>query len=247
MPAELSSVWSVDAGYKHPQPGSRLMHIGIDRNSDNTPNPTVIYATYVGNQPTIPSDFVRNYCKREGIRRIVVGHQPIGDSPLILSTDDLTVICGDTSYASQVKWLPTDTAIYEADTSENSKYAAMSIFSESMLDLFYYRIPPPYASTRGIAVNEVLIEIPIQDFEKNLGVVSSVTLRGVLSNGIVYENRFDSAADLPLLGREFDGWWAKGYLKPRGSVDEEHIVVTKRDGFSMTNKIVKSGELQERK
>eukprot|EP00040_Diaphanoeca_grandis_P030919 m.183805 g.183805 ORF g.183805 m.183805 type:complete len:509 (-) comp32168_c4_seq2:40-1566(-) len=48
------------------------------------------------------SPSVANYLKASGVRRVVVGHQPFGDSPgIIRTTPGLEIICADTSFSDQ--------------------------------------------------------------------------------------------------------------------------------------------------
>ena len=95
MPPNASTAsYSTQGGYQHPQPGSRLIHYGMGWNADKTVNPSVIYSNYMGGQNGTPlqlSSSVQNYCRRAGVRRILVGHQPIGDSPFIISSEEIDV------------------------------------------------------------------------------------------------------------------------------------------------------------
>ena len=63
------------------------------------------YADYIleddSGPRTIDDDVVR-FLNHSGIRRVVVGHRPHGDSALVIRQKDLCVIAMDTSYASFV-------------------------------------------------------------------------------------------------------------------------------------------------
>ena len=212
-----SSSWSNVGGYSHPQPGSRLIHYGMGWNSDKTVNPTIIYANFLdskGKYSTI-SDEAADYCKAAGIKRIIVGHQPVGDCPLPIRAKltDMTVLHGDTSYANDVKWMPFDKTPF------------------SFVDDYP---SPPVDSTRGSAVSEIIVSFGPQG-------ESTATIHGVLSNNLMYEYSF-SDPDARLLGREYDGWWAKTILF-NSQASEKFILLSQKDGYKVTNKIVPIKEI----
>ena len=97
--------WAAIGGYDHPQPGSRLMQYAMGWMPDKSVNPSVIYAEgltkatsgYNANaanhdssmgQATKPlpepSLEVARYLKEGQVNKVIVGHQPRGDAPLIL-------------------------------------------------------------------------------------------------------------------------------------------------------------------
>ena len=97
--------WAAVGGYDHPQPGSRLMQYAMGWMPDKSVNPSVIYAEgltkatsgYNANaanhdssmgQATKPlpepSLEVARYLKEGQVNKVIVGHQPRGDAPLIL-------------------------------------------------------------------------------------------------------------------------------------------------------------------
>ena len=47
---------------------------------------TVMVQSYMDldQHPTLPPDVVADYLNRSGIHRVVCGHQPFGDSPLVM-------------------------------------------------------------------------------------------------------------------------------------------------------------------
>ena len=49
------------------------------------------------------SKHLRNVLQSQGIDRIVVGHKPVGDCPLIIREDNFELIMADTSYSDSTK------------------------------------------------------------------------------------------------------------------------------------------------
>lgn len=99
VPGDVGANWACVGGYDHPHPASRLLYFGMgwktsERKLDN---PSVIYANFydANTQGNVvaPSADVLAYCRDNNIRRIVVGHQPIGDAPHLIATEDLMVSC----------------------------------------------------------------------------------------------------------------------------------------------------------
>lgn len=79
-------LWETSGGYGHDQPGSSLLQYGMGTMADGSRNPSVIYATYLRNGvSTPPADRVAAWLTSGGINRLVVGHQPNGDSPWIIN------------------------------------------------------------------------------------------------------------------------------------------------------------------
>lgn len=92
---------------------------------DSTLNPSVIYATYAGGGKIIaPSTEVSQAIRSIGVNRIMVGHQPIGDSPLIIGTSDdnttTQIICNDTSYSKNVLWSRSQQPLKDTDSQQSS-------------------------------------------------------------------------------------------------------------------------------
>eukprot|EP00854_Cymbomonas_tetramitiformis_P003742 gene3742-4681_t len=52
-----------------------------------------------GGKVTPVADEVVQYLNGSGIHRVVVGHKPVGDSPLIIPHSDLEIVMGDTSFS----------------------------------------------------------------------------------------------------------------------------------------------------
>jgi len=81
-------------------------------------NPTVIYATWFDHgQPAFPPKRVVDYIREAGVTTVLTGHQPIGDTPVVMlagapggragdaRANDLVIVAADTSYSNNVRWL----------------------------------------------------------------------------------------------------------------------------------------------
>jgi hypothetical protein len=52
---------------------------------DKSSNPSVMYNSYLNNgKPVRIEEEVANWLKKDGITKLVVGHQPNGDAPFIM-------------------------------------------------------------------------------------------------------------------------------------------------------------------
>jgi len=101
-----AEAWSTVGGYEHPQPGSRLCQYAMRDMPDGSQQPSVIYNGWLDDnyQPTlVPSEAMLSWLHSAGVRRVVCGHQPHGDAPLVLRLPDLLVATADTTYALEVK------------------------------------------------------------------------------------------------------------------------------------------------
>eukprot|EP00604_Paraphysomonas_vestita_P003498 CAMPEP_0174820572 /NCGR_PEP_ID=MMETSP1107-20130205/4492_1 /TAXON_ID=36770 /ORGANISM="Paraphysomonas vestita, Strain GFlagA" /LENGTH=501 /DNA_ID=CAMNT_0016036179 /DNA_START=610 /DNA_END=2112 /DNA_ORIENTATION=- len=100
-----SEIWSRIGGYSHPAAGGRLLQYGMGWLPDKSVNPTLIYDNYLlDGAPSPPSSNVTQYLQQAGIKKVITGHQPHGDAPVVMSKDGIQFITGDTSYAKDVKW-----------------------------------------------------------------------------------------------------------------------------------------------
>ena len=72
---------------------------------DKSDTATIVYCSYLENGAPAPhSKAVANWLLQSGLRRVVVGHQPQGDAPLIQDCHGVQTISVDTSYAKDVSW-----------------------------------------------------------------------------------------------------------------------------------------------
>lgn len=81
-------VWQPLIAYQAPTPGQRM----------NTGS--VVYGRMADacNHPTLPSQPLRDTLRHAGLRRVVVGHTPSGDSPAVVRAEGFELICADNSY-----------------------------------------------------------------------------------------------------------------------------------------------------
>lgn len=73
--------------------------LGMGWLEDKSVNPSVIYSNYLNRgSPTVPEAEVEELLSREGVARVLTGHQPHGDAPLIMNGErvqvqsDLTIL-----------------------------------------------------------------------------------------------------------------------------------------------------------
>lgn len=107
-PPVLEEAWSMKGGYDHPQPGSALLQYMMRDMPDGSRQPSIIYNGWLGDdyQPLSLDDATLQWLREGGVRRVVSGHLPHGESPLVLRLgEDLSAITADISYASDVEWL----------------------------------------------------------------------------------------------------------------------------------------------
>lgn len=72
---------------------------------DKSDTATIVYCSYLENGAPAPhSKAVADWLLQSGVRRVVVGHQPQGDAPLIQDVHGVQTISVDTSYAKEVQW-----------------------------------------------------------------------------------------------------------------------------------------------
>jgi hypothetical protein len=88
-------LWDSIGGYYSSQPGSRLIQCGMGMlpkasgvgkaANELPPNPSIIYNGYLsGGKPIHLDQEVVEWLARDGITKIVVGHQPNGDTPFTI-------------------------------------------------------------------------------------------------------------------------------------------------------------------
>ena len=121
------------------------------------------------------------------INKIIVGHIPRGDAPLILNNTGVQVIHGDTSYAANVIWDKNSTYSYGTKTQNiyNDNNDENSLHTEEIIQKKhgYLNFLPnhPIDSTRGQAVSEIILKQYNDDLLHR-----QVFIHGRLSNGFDY-------------------------------------------------------------
>jgi hypothetical protein len=59
-----------------------------------------------GPHPIHPGAAVKSYLAKGGINRVIVGHKPFGDSPVVMREHGLDVLTCDTAFSDPVSFLP---------------------------------------------------------------------------------------------------------------------------------------------
>ena len=210
--------WSQTGGYNHDQPGSRLVQYGMGWLADKTRNPSVIYATYSAENNSHPDAQVSEWLTSNGVRTLVVGHQPRGDAPLLLDNNGLQIVSGDTSYAKNALWDKNNTNTWTTIASTKSE-----------ADLGY-----PVNSTRADVVSEVLVSI---DEAGN----SSVTVHGILSDGGKYEYVLPKSSENQYLGKSTSNGWLVKACNVTYNNDPDnnsYYLLSQVTGFDTKNRLV---------
>jgi hypothetical protein len=210
------SCWSRSGGYTHDQPGSRLLHYGVGTNADDTLNPTVIYAAYNADS-SHPEREVSDWLTGNGVRTLIVGHQPRGDAPMLLDNNGLQVISGDTSYAKNALW----------DKNNTGTWTSMAS-SKAESELGY-----PANSTRADVVSEVLVNI---DEAGN----TSVLVHGILSDGGRYDYVLPKSSSNQYLGKVTSTGWLVKASNVQYSSDPKnrYYLLSQVSGFDTKNRLV---------
>ena len=258
--------WAKHGSYDDPQDGSRLLQYGMGWFNSGVANKTVVYANYVykdiltgqvGLRP--PGREMVEKLQKGGIRRVVVGHQPNGDCPLVLVSGpgtneqgwargsnegddgkarvgagavDFEIIMGDTSYAANTKW----------EAGKDGKAPSSAVSAQKAYGCALTRVAADEKSTRGSAVSEVLIRLD----ERAASGASACTVHGVLSDGstYVYDSPLSAVPASPAsrVGQPYgpDGWRVKAVVGDAHASDAgaAAFLVSKTDGYSVTNKFV---------
>eukprot|EP00602_Paraphysomonas_sp_CaronLab_P009698 CAMPEP_0185024566 /NCGR_PEP_ID=MMETSP1103-20130426/7681_1 /TAXON_ID=36769 /ORGANISM="Paraphysomonas bandaiensis, Strain Caron Lab Isolate" /LENGTH=499 /DNA_ID=CAMNT_0027557573 /DNA_START=183 /DNA_END=1682 /DNA_ORIENTATION=+ len=212
----FTSHWSAEGGYNHPTPGSRLLQYGMGWMPDKSVNPTLVYDNFLSDgAPMPPSSEIASKLRRNGVRRVIAGHQPHGDAPVVIDSFGLQVITGDTSYANNVKWFGPDASdeyrervtelLQQLTNNGDRKVGANSNTCD----------------TRGNAVSEIYLRFGIPTSQ-------STCIHGELNNGLRYDFELSSSDENPYVGRATeDGWWVKGKVatgsqKKATTISEEY-------------------------
>ena len=138
---------------------------------------TAVYANFLDDKgaPKKISEEVCDWLAKGGIRKLIVGHQPHGDCPMIIQCDkEITVCGGDTSYAAGVKYVKNE-ALGDLDLGIPVK------------DRKQGAIEKP--NTRGVANSDILFYFtPDEDSRK---IPSRMRVKGCLNTHQKYDFNFD--------------------------------------------------------
>jgi len=208
------------------RPGGALMAYGMARQHDGTPSPTVVYASFLqdGHARPVEPEVVR-FLAAGGITTLVTGHQPHGDSPVVMrcATDDgaeLTVVTADTSFSAEVEWTAGDG---DGDGDGAAREPEFPPGRTVALPTPQWGPPrgpppPPRRQPRGGAAVEVLLRDG-----------GGVEVHGRLSDGS--EIDFDAIDDA--IGTETaEGWWVKGRSADGG------LLLSRGKGYRVENRVV---------
>lgn len=102
---ECLEAWSCVGGYSHAQAGCGLMQYCMRDMPDGSRQPSIVYNGWLGDdyQPVQPDDATLSWLRDGGVHRVVSGHLPNGESPLVLRpSEHLDVITADCCYAGSV-------------------------------------------------------------------------------------------------------------------------------------------------
>ena len=156
-------------------------------------NNTVIYSSYLhAGKARYSSELVGHWLAGQGIARVIVGHQPNGDSPWILNSHSIQTISADAAYSKNVLWPLTHfeghntTATSSPHPSEGGEYVSFVNYCAKSQRLTY---PPAtsYAerhSTRSpLSHSEIVLHL---SEGVQAGNRSDVSITGALSDGSTY-------------------------------------------------------------
>jgi len=118
--------WVTVGGYLNTSKGSRdfgsLCAYGMGWKPDRTKNPTCVYNSWITDgmprrlygkevHEVAYQKLVNIFFEEAGLDAIVCGHQPVGDHPFLIRVGiekDKLIICADTSYSGDTKWMLND-------------------------------------------------------------------------------------------------------------------------------------------
>ena len=222
-------VWSESGGYDNPAAAGRLMQFGMNTLPSRKRTRTVVYNDFLRNgHAEVPPQAVTAPLAAAGIRRVVTGHKPHGDAPVVIkSGNGVVVVTADTSYSNNVLW---DVQGSDAGV-------------QSILDAPVEMPPEALGTPRGIAAAEVMFTVG-QDG------TTEVETHGMLSNGMPFAAAPADPGDGGcVVGRETaDGWWIKAQVFPdgreSGPSDDPLWLISRATGFEVTNRIARTSQLR---
>lgn len=195
-----SHIWSKSGGYCHNQPGSALLQYGMGWLVDKSTNPSVIYASYasseINDDPVVAlleEETMTNWYKKSGINHLFVGHQPIGDCPLILNNNGVQIVCGDTSYAGDVLWESRKNdglEVWERQHIENEvtpRNTRSFVVSDIFINVSEYVFKECFEKREALIIEDNNIIESKESIKSDAKFYKSiVNVKGILSNGYEY-------------------------------------------------------------
>lgn len=173
-----------------------------------------------------PSNRATEWLMRGGVTKLIVGHQPMGDSPLLLtSSGGVTAVCSDICYSKNVQYplsnlrkfvnlpLPPSSSTRKQESDDEDKYTSYYAFATEQGILPVDPNDPWIVSdTRAIGnVCEVSI-IKEQDEPMRVCIdqcwgdssptPTSLSVKGTLSVGVSYDYTLPEQDSEPLIGKK---------------------------------------------
>ena len=206
-----ADAWAMVGGYREASCWNILQY-GMGWLPTRERNQTVVYNDWRGTQdlvPALPSSAIVKDLQNHGINRIITGHKPDGDAPLVVANESNTfhVIAADTSYSNDTVWLnqsvapkPDEPAQMGAEQQIKARLAEIQKSAKAVVTDGKSR----HDARRGAAVSEILIHPP-GGGEGATGEYSTVEIHGILSSGDAFEAIIEHGNEGNLIGKKVEG------------------------------------------
>jgi hypothetical protein len=259
---QASEPWSFTGSYDRHNPCNNILQYGMGWLPNGKRNPTIVYNQWVVenknalNSINFPIKEITDNLKSSGVKRILTGHKPLGDSPEIFSDRDQSfhIISADTSYSARTQYLN--------DLSENTIEAFEKIKQIDEQHAKYMKdnkSGPPYDISnlrhicrRGHAVAEVIIDFSNNDDDNgknqqegnvdynksNNNNDGSVYIHGILATGDAFEANLNSE---PLIGKQtVGGKFVKGMR-----LKDNKFIISHSKGWNCYNEFFSREEVEK--
>ena len=234
--------WSFTGSYEAGNPCNNVMQYGMGWLPNGKRNRTIVYNQWIiekdgssraANEINYPSKDIVDNLKKHKVSRILCGHKPQGDAPLVFGNDaqNFHVITADTSYSGRTEYRnglnEATTEAFAAFREYDELYAARALNSEKPNDISDLR----HHCRRGFAVSEVLIDFSRQQHDHRNGNDEnrgSVYIHGTLATGEAFEADMDAE---PWIGQQTkDGKFIKGIRSNDGK-----FILSHSEGWKVYN------------
>lgn len=208
---EIKPMWDFTGGYDHSQPGSRLIQYCMGWLADKTLNPSVVYATYLNDGTPVGEPIsapIAEWLGEKQIKRIIVGHQPNGDAPFIMDCDGIQIICTDSSYSKDTKWLESELDLFYENSENNKKIEDVE---ENWISFNDYLIKKQEITVDTDELSKPNSRSPYTMLEICFNIEDSKTyMRGTLSQKSTYESSYSPNDKNQYIGKKTkSGWYVK--------------------------------------
>ena len=224
---ENGDVWAMRGGYLD---GSmwNIVQYGMGWLPNRDRNRTIVYRDWRGDKDllaSLPSPSVIQTLMNNGINKIITGHKPDGDAPLVLSNDrnNFHVIAADTSYSGDTKWLSRNSESSDDPGKLMHTNTRRCASSKNQIDP-----KQRHLQRRGEAVSEILIDRK----------TSNVLIHGRLSSGDKFEASVGETGD-PLIGKNIEG---NKFIKCE-RVKDKKLIVSHAVKWDVYNEVYDRNEL----